>query len=222
MTEKAILFDLGKVLIDFDHSIAVKRIRPFCRLDEKSIYNLFFDSNLTDRFERGVILPFDFFKEVKNLLGANLSFEEFLPIWNEIFTPNPKMLEIVESLKDNYNLYLVSNINELHFKYLKERFPEYFLYFKYIFLSYELGLRKPDSGIYKFIIDYLKLPAQNIIYTDDRLDLVEAAKKLGIDAFQFKSIDSLKEELIKRNIKFDTLDGITLRQTKDTSPKNTE
>jgi putative hydrolase of the HAD superfamily len=66
-----------------------------------------------------------------------------------------------------------------------------------------MGLRKPDSEIYEAIIKYIGLPAQNIIYTDDRPELIEAAKRLNIDAFVFKSIDSLREELSERNIKLD-------------------
>jgi len=203
IAERVILFDLGRVLIDFDHNIAVSRIRKFCSLDEKTIYNLFFDSDVTDKFEKGAISPSEFFQEVKRILNIDISYEAFLPIWNEIFTPHPGSLEIIESLKDNYHLYMVSNINELHFKYLEENFKEYFKYFSYIFLSYEMGLRKPDPKIYKLIMEYLKLPAQNITYTDDRPELIEAAKRLNIDAFVFKGVDSLREELLKRDIKLD-------------------
>jgi len=202
-SERVILFDLGKVLIDFDHSIAVRKIKPFCGLDEKSIYNLFFDSDITDKFERGVIAPFDFFQEVKKMLNADMEYKQFVPIWNEIFTPHPGMIEVVESLKDNYPLYMVSNINEMHFKYLEDKFSDCFKYFSYIFLSYELGLRKPDKRIYEQIIDYIKLPAKNIVYADDRPELIDAARKLAIDAFVFQSTDSFAEELNKRNIKLD-------------------
>ncbi len=76
-------------------------------------------------------------------------------------------------------------------------------------------MRKPDLRIYKFIIDYLKSPAQNIVYTDDRIELVEAARKLNIDAFLFESTNSFKEELIKRNIKFDLiLNGTQQKKTR--------
>jgi HAD superfamily hydrolase (TIGR01549 family) len=203
--ERVLLFDLGRVLIDFDHNIAVRRIKDFCSLDEDKIFNLFFDSDLTDRFERGIISPSEFFQGVKKMLDAEISYEEFLPIWNEIFTAHPGMYEIVESLKDNYSLYLVSNINKLHFEYLQGKFSDYFKFFSYMFLSYELRLRKPDPGIYNFIIDYIKTSPQNIIYTDDRLELIIAAKKLGFDAFQFISVDSLKYELSRRDIKLDTV-----------------
>lgn len=201
--ERVLLFDLGRVLIDFDHTIAVKKIMQFCDLDENGIYDLFFDSDATDKFERGEISPEEFFSEIKRLLGARISYEEFVPVWNEIFTVHQGMPEIIESLKDDYRLYLASNINKLHFEYLQQKYSHYLKFFSYLFLSYEIGARKPDPKIYKFIIDYLGTKPQNIVYTDDRIELIDAALKFGIDAFVFQSTDSFKEELSKRNIKFD-------------------
>ena len=87
--ERVILFDLGKVLIDFNHRIAVRRIKEYCALSEEEIYNLFFDSDVTDRYERGLISSEYFFQEVKAMLQATISRDDFVPIWNEIFTPHP-------------------------------------------------------------------------------------------------------------------------------------
>ena len=201
--EKVILFDLGRVVIDFNHLIAVERIKDYCKLKKEDIFSLFFDSDFTDRYERGLITSEDFFKEVKDMLKADITYDEFIPVWTEIFFPVPGMLEILKSLHETYKLYMVSNVNELHFLYVKNKFPQYFKYFSHVFLSYELHLRKPDKKIYQHIIDYIKLPPQNIIYTDDRDELVDAAKKLGIDAFVFRSLDLFKEELTKRNVKFE-------------------
>lgn len=198
--ERAVLFDLGKVLIDFDHRIAVRRIQAYCTLKEEEIYNLFFDSDVTDRYERGSVSSEDFFREVKAMLGARISYDEFMPIWNEIFTPHPGMREVLSSLYGAYRLYLVSNLNESHGRYLQQQFPQYFKYFEHLFFSYELHMRKPDAAIYAAIIDFIQLPPQQIIYTDDRAELVAAAGKCGIDAFVFASTDSCKEQLRKRGI----------------------
>lgn len=215
--ERVILFDLGRVLIDFDHRIAVRRITKYCTLSEEDIYNLFFDSDITDRYERGLISSEVFFEEVKTMLGASISYSDFLPIWNEIFSPHPGMLALVRSLKDAYKLYMVSNINALHSVYLRKQFSEYFKYFQRLFLSYELKLRKPDEAIYTSIINVIQLPPQHIIYIDDRLELVEAAQRLGIDAFVFESTDSCKRELIKRDI----ICGTVCPQEFQTVPKKT-
>ena len=67
-------------------------------------------------------------------------------------------------------------------------------------MSFELGLRKPDRKIYDLIIKHIGLPAGNIIYTDDRKELVDPARQLGIDALVFKSPHSFKSDLKKRNV----------------------
>jgi len=200
---RVFLFDLGRVIIDFDHRIAVGKIKKYCSLAENDIYDLFFDSNITDRFEKGKLSPQDFYREIKNMLKIDISYEEFAPIWNEIFTPHPGMLEVLETLKNGYSLYMVSNINQMHYEYLKDKFSQYFKYFKHIFLSYELGLRKPDPRIYEYIINKIKFMPKDIIYIDDRPELINSAKTIGIDAFVFNSTSDLIKELAKRDIKLD-------------------
>ena len=203
MSEKrVILFDLGRVLIDFDHRLAVEKISKHCAITEEEIYALFFDSCLTDRYERGKITSLQFFQELKSLLTLSLGYEEFVPIWNEIFTPHPGMLEMLEGLKERHDLYMVSNINELHYQYLAETFPEYFNCFRHLFLSYELKMRKPDEEIYSFILSFLKLPARQVIYIDDRPELVAAARRLLFDAFVFVSTEDCRQQLEKRSIGF--------------------
>lgn len=202
--KRVILFDLGNVLIDFDHRTAVNRIRKHCALGEEEIYNLFFDSDVTDRYERGLITSLEFFRELKHMLHASISYNEFVPIWNDIFFAHPGMLEVLYALKGTYDLYMVSNINELHYLYLKEMFPNYFNCFKKLFLSYQLKMRKPDPEIYAHIIFFLRLSAHQIIYVDDRPELVEAAKKLHIDAFAFESTDACRETLAEHDIIFTT------------------
>ena len=199
-SNKIILFDLGKVIFDFDHMIAAAKMSVHCSLTKEEIYNLFFDSDLTDKYERGQISSQDFFVGVKTMLKANIAFKEFVPIWNEIFWPMEGMYEILDTLKGQFRIYLVSNVNELHFDHLHNKFPEYFQFFDYLFLSYKLGLRKPDLSIYQLIIKDLNMSPSQIIYTDDRIELVEPAKEIGLDAFVFKSKEQFIGELRKRNI----------------------
>lgn len=199
-----IIFDLGNVLIDFNHRIAVERISKFTTKTPEEIYQLFFDSELTGIFEEGKITGQDFFARVKEMLKFNLAYEEFLPIWNEIFFITPHNLAVqrlIKDLKNNYKIVLISNINELHFTYLKNKF-DIFSGFNKIILSFEVGVRKPDPKIYLRALELVMTTPQKVVYTDDRLDLVEAAAKLGITSIHFKGMDFLKENLIKLKINF--------------------
>ncbi len=196
---KAVIFDLGNVLIDFDHMIAARGVLRFTDKNPEEIFSLFFDSKITGLFEEGKIAPLDFFSAVKEALKLKLTFEEFLPIWNEIFFLTPKNFEVynlILRLKKRYITCLLSNINILHFEHLKKNFASLFDAFNITFLSYELGFRKPHHLIYKKILNLLSLKPEEIFYTDDRLELIEVAKKQGINSFHFTGTEKLKSDLL--------------------------
>jgi putative hydrolase of the HAD superfamily len=190
---KAVVFDLGNVLLDFDHTIAAKRISPFCAKGPEEIFDLFFDSPITGLFEEGKIKPADFFRQVKEMLGLRIAYEEFLPIWNEIFffsDKNRALLELAVSLRGNYKLAVLSNINILHYDYIKGAFAV-FEPFQEVFASCQMGLRKPDKEIYLRAVKILGVPLGETFYIDDRPELVESAKGLGIKAVVFRDLPGL-------------------------------
>ncbi len=199
---KAVIFDLGNVLIDFDHTIAAKKISMFADKTPQEIFNLFFDSGLTALFEEGKIAPLNFFSEVKKMLNLELEYNQFLPIWNEIFfltEKNQAVYNLAKILKDHYKIALLSNINVLHFEYLKKNFSVFDV-FHNIVTSFEVGYRKPDPLIYKKTLDLLKATPQNTFYTDDMAELTEKACRLGIRGFVFRGIEQLKIDLLDSGI----------------------
>lgn len=202
---EAIIFDLGNVLVDFDHLIAANRISKYCQKSSQEIYDLFFDSNCTRLFEAGKISPPDFFSEVKKSLKLSLSYFDFLPIWNEIFfmsEKNKQVLELARKLKNKYKQAILSNINRLHFDYLLAKFD--FSAFHRIFTSFELGLTKPDPEIYLRVAKELGVSSrENIFYTDDREELVREASRLGIKSFAFTGVNQLRENLKSLKIEVD-------------------
>lgn len=190
---KVILFDLGKVLVDFDHLRAAERISAFCPKTPRQIYDLFFESPATIDFESGKITPEVFYLKVKEMLNLDLSFNSFIPIWNDIFFLSPKnrlVYRLINTLRAGYKTALLSNINIIHYRYLEKNFPVFGV-FDDIFLSFELGLIKPDKKIYKKVIQKLSVLPQEIFYTDDRQELVDSANSEGIRGFVFSNFAQL-------------------------------
>jgi len=201
---KVVLFDLGRVLVDFDHRRAAERIAFFCPKSAVEIYNLFFESEATVAFEAGKIAPKDFYLKVKQMLDLKLSYDSFIQIWNDIFFLTPKnrsIFKLVNTLRANYKTALLSNINTLHYEHLKKNFPVFGV-FDRVFLSFELGSIKPDKEIYNLVIRELKVNPQEIFYTDDRGDLIESAKTLGIKGFVFKGPEQLIRDLADAGVAF--------------------
>lgn len=204
---KAIIFDLGNVLIDFDHRIAARKASQFSDKSAEEIFNTFFDSEITALFEEGKISPLQFFQRLKGMLNLRLDFDSFLPIWNEIFfltEKNQEVYSLAKTLKNRYQITLLSNINILHFDYLKKNFPV-FDAFHNIITSFESGFRKPHPLIYKKTLDILEVAPKNTFYTDDRPELVREASSLGIQAFIFRDIGQLKNDLLVSGVNINSI-----------------
>lgn len=200
---KAIIFDLGGVLVDFDHYRAAGEMSRFTKKSAEEIFALFFDSALTGLFEEGRVSPEKFFLKVREILDLQLDYDKFVPIWNEIFFLSPKNQEVyklAKSLKEDYKIALLSNINVLHFEYLKKNFS-IFDVFHNIIISCEIGFRKPHPVIYKKTLEALEVSPKQVFYTDDRAELIQGALKLGINGFVFRDIGQLKKDFFKTGIK---------------------
>jgi len=96
---------------------------------------------------------------------------------------------------------MLSNINILHYEHLKKNYPVFGVFDK-VFLSFQLGLIKPDKEIYNLVIRELKVSPQEIFYTDDRPELVESAKSLGVRGCVFTDFNQLISELRENGIQF--------------------
>jgi len=196
-----VISDLGNVLVNFDHRIAVRKILQRTPKPENEIYDLFFDSGLTELYEEGKLSTDEFFSGVKDSLELDMDKDEFFPIWNDIFFETPlnlKMRDFLKKIKAKYKVVMLSNLNVTHFEFLKKRMADVFSEFDKLVLSYEIGFRKPAPQIYKVPLDFAKTVASRAFYVDDRRDLIEAAGKLGIKGVVFdgeEAFDRIVEEL---------------------------
>jgi glucose-1-phosphatase len=190
-----VIFDLGKVLIDFDHMIAARALAPHTEKAPEEIYSLFFDSEVTGLFEEGKISPSAFYSRVSSMLGLSIGYEQFTPIWNGIFmfnSENKKVYDFARLLRRQYTVALLSNINELHLQYIKSTFG-LFDAFDVIMTSCGLGARKPDPAIYHAALAILQKDPEECFYTDDRPELVASARSLGIRSHVYAGFEDLKK-----------------------------
>lgn len=198
---KAVLFDLGKVILHFDFTPAFRKLSDACLKTPNEIDDYFRRSGLEVLYDGGKITSKKFYQEVKKALGHELTFDEFKDIWNEIFEPNQKIVALIGRLKKQYKLVLISNTNAMHFEYIVKRYPVLGHFDKHI-LSYKEKVRKPDERIYRAAIRACGAMPHEILYIDDRPDLTEAAQGIGLHTFTFKNN---ADELIRRMKKLEIL-----------------
>ena len=189
-----IVFDLGNTLIRFDHSISAKKFANLFNLDSEEVRRLFFDSKLTQAFERGRISPKDFHARITKHLGVKIPFRDFAAIWNDIFWIDEESCAIARQLKKDYKLFLLSNISRLHYEYIAKKF-DILKIFDEIILSFAVGAIKPETAIFEDVIKRAGGDKSKLLYIDDREDLIKEAIILGIDSIRFENADKLKEQL---------------------------
>jgi HAD superfamily hydrolase (TIGR01509 family) len=200
---EVVLFDLGNVILPFDHhQIGEKLLRFSLKKetdDPQKIFAYLFDlhTGAVNLYETGKMTSLEFFESLKDFFHLQISFDEFVTLWNDIFTENGEVSEIVRSLKGKVRLGLVSNTNALHFDYIASRFPVVHFFERWI-LSHEVGFKKPAAEIYQKAMEWASVEPKNILFIDDSINNVEAAVALGIQGLHFLSARQLREELSMR------------------------
>ena len=196
----AIIFDIGNVLLRFDFTRTIKRIAPFCSTAPAAILELLEPWKLD--LESGRVSGSDFLNEVTRVLGYSGSRAELQSAWQEIFSANLPMHDLVASLSSlKVPLYLLSNTNSLHADYFLSEYPV-FAHFTNAVYSHEAGLMKPDIAIYHHALEKFKLTAPNTLFIDDLLPNIEAARAVNLIAHHYHHDQHafLLEELRKLHV----------------------
>ncbi len=190
-----IIFDLGRVLIDFDFRRVIRRLRLHSALSEKQIHDFFIGTPLWDAFERGRFSPEVFFKELSRELGLKkIDFAAFTEVWNNIFTEKHDTVALLRQLKNHYRTAILSNVNEMHWMHVKRR-HSFIEWFDYPVASYAVGLRKPEAAIFRYILQLAGVAPCRAVFIDDLETHVLAARSLGIRAYQFINARQLQSDI---------------------------
>lgn len=192
---RALAFDLGNVLIKVDHGRFCRGLAAIAGLSPQEIQDAVFATGLEPDYDTGRLSSREFYEGVKARFRLALPYPEFCRLWCEIFDPLEPMERVVQHLKERFALFLVSNTNVLHFDYIRQRFPGVLQPFQGFILSYRIGSRKPEPGIYQALIRQVGRAPEQILFLDDKLPFVEAARAHGLAAWHFVSPRNFQEQL---------------------------
>ena len=190
-----IIFDLGRVLVDFDFKKAIRELQRHSSKSEAEIHDYFRTTPLWDAFERGTINPPDFFKALtRDLALTGLRYEAFVPMWNDIFEEMPESVQILSKLRGRYKLAMISNVNQMHWEHVRANHG-FMKWFDIPIASYAVGHRKPELEIYQIALKKANVQPGKAIFIDDIDAHIVAAKSLGIRGHQFLSAQQLRQDL---------------------------
>lgn len=198
----AIIFDFGNVLIDLDYPRVIRRFSEVAKKNQEEIEELVVTSPVLQKFEMGMIGPDEFRANINKLLGTNMGERQFEDIWNSMLKSITKeRMDKVLKIGERFDTFILSNTNMIHEiayeEMIMEETGKFSLrdFVKEVYYSHEIGMRKPNLNCYNFVIEDIGLYASRMLFLDDRLDNVEAAKKAGMKAIQVFDPDKQLNEI---------------------------
>ena len=188
-----IAFDMGNVLLPFDHMRACSTLATAVQLPADTVYSLLFTTGLVRRYELGELSSSAFAAACEHALGCQIDPIFFKEAWSNIFTEDKQMLSLVAALATKADLCLISNTNEYHFNWVAMHFPV-ISYFRHRVLSYEVHAMKPDGAIFLAASRQIA-SGQTAAFIDDIAEHAVASERFGFVGLQFTGYAQLLARL---------------------------
>ncbi len=185
---KNILFDFGAVLIPLDESLTFKAFEELGVKEE-----LFDQKDIFMAYEKGKISTEEFLEKIQPFFFRKIFKPDLAKAWNALL-PEPlpeENIMLLQRLKKEYQLILLSNTNDLHIKTIKEaagpfKYNKFLRQFNKVYYSQEIGMRKPDEEIYQEVIQDLGIMPEETLYIDDNKTNIDSGEKLKFNTWHFK------------------------------------
>lgn len=207
---RALLVDLGKVLVGFDHGITCRRIGEATGVPAESLRPVLF-GELEAAFDCGELGSGDFFRACEERAALpRLPDATWVAAWRDIFHPLPEALEALDAVPRDVRRVLVSNTNALHWEGVLRLLDPSSLVDELV-LSFRIGATKPSPAFWSAALAAAGCAPGECLYADDRPDLVASAAAFGIPGFVVEGPRSFAEGLAAR--------GLSARRAGNTGPE---
>ena len=191
----AIIFDLGRVLVDFDYSVAAKKIAARSTKPPLDLHAFLGSSPVLVAYESGQLTRLQFFEAIRDTIGFQGSLQEFGGYFADIFTEMPGTIALhAELRRKGFKTYIFSNTNDLAIEHVRRNFPFFQNFDGYIF-SYEVGGVKPQPEIYAAMEQRAGRRGADLVYIDDRAENIASGAARGWRAVLHESPEQTRRAL---------------------------
>jgi putative hydrolase of the HAD superfamily len=192
----ALLFDLGRVVINIDFSKALACWAGHAGCPASDLAARFAPDESYFRHELGEISDEAFFDSLRHKLGIAISHDQFLEGWNAIFAGEMDGISpLLARAARHLPLYAFSNTNRPHVAHFSEVYAQVLTHFRGVYLSSSIGLRKPDAAAFDHVVQAIGLPASRIVFFDDLAENIEGARACGLKAVHVRSVSDIADAL---------------------------
>jgi putative hydrolase of the HAD superfamily len=192
----ALLFDLGRVVLDIDFSKVVASWAGHAGCEPARLVGRLSPNDAWKRHERGEISDAAFFEGLRGSLGIDITDIQFLEGWNAIFAGEmPGIGAMLARAGTRLPLYAFSNTNGAHVEHFSRAYADLLGHFREIYLSSAIGLRKPEAAAYDHVVKAIGVPASRILFFDDSAENIAGARARGLSAVHVRSPDDIATAL---------------------------
>lgn len=183
---KNIIFDLGGVLLNINPLLSLLELEKISGISQEELITKLASEQIFKKFETGSLDSAQFRRELCRIINTSASDSEIDRIWNKLILDIPvHRVNLLKELRENYKVYMLSNTNSIHFDYYSREFVETYGInlvdlFDHIYVSHEIGIHKPDAGIYNYVLENANIKPSETVFIDDSLANIEGAEQLGI------------------------------------------
>ena len=190
------LFDLGNTVIKLAYERVMENICKSSSTTRDELLELFEAPGSYRDMERGTASFADFYETIREGAGYRGSSQEFQALWSDFFDgPIPGIEQIIEEVRKRYRVAFLSNSNEVHAEVIPRTFAGLFRKDDRFIFSYRFHCAKPDPELYRRALEVVGALPQQIVFIDDLLENVHAARALGMHAIQFQDSAGLLKTL---------------------------
>lgn len=198
---RTFLFDLGNVLLHFSHDRMWRQLADLCDFAVPETQSLIERHDLANEFERGRLSEADFHDRLQEMTNSRFERAAFRTALADIFELNTPMPDLLDRLRaEGYRLILLSNTNETHLAWVRERFTV-LEHFDDLVLSFRVGVMKPEPEIYEAALRVIDCSPEECFYTDDIMANIHAGRGFGLQAELFTDAPSLITHLNQRGVR---------------------
>lgn len=196
---KLAIFDLGNVLFKIDFSKTINFWVNKSDVDDKTIRSKIIESTLYEKFERGEVEPGYFFNRLREHLTLNIPIKKIVAGWNSLYGGIiHSNYEVIKEVAKHTRVVALTNTNCTHHSVWKKLYNKELALFEKIYVSSELGMRKPEKRIYRHVITDCGTSAEKAIFFDDLESNIKAAQDIGIKSVHITGSNTLQNWLVKQ------------------------
>ena len=193
---KSIIFDLGGVLLNISYQNTIDEFKKLGVDNSSAFYSKKSQTNIFNLLETGEISENELIREIL-ISCKSATRKQIIFAWNSMLLDLPKnRTNLLENLKEKYQLFLLSNTNAIHIKELKRRLGEvkyskFYNLFNKVYYSHEISVRKPHSDAFHLVLDENNLKEKEVLFIDDSPQHIEGAKEVGIHTYHLKDNEEI-------------------------------